>query len=258
MRIGLVQFLNARPLDYGLRQLARTQSKLTLVEDIPSRLVELLLDDKLDAALISSVECLRHKDRLTYIDIVGVCARNRAESLFYIKPITPNTSSDPAAPVERIFADFGSRTTIALLKILYLRNNKILPEIILKDPLEIPDLLGSQDGGLLIGDAAMQFKVSKHSANFSITDLANWWYQKEALPFVFALWAFPRTNPVDSEIFLESYHQGKLHMEEIIASASHLPNPRSYLTQNLHYELGPLEIKSLQRFEKLLKEMPQD
>ncbi|HMY65661.1 MAG TPA: ABC transporter substrate-binding protein, partial [Leptospiraceae bacterium] len=57
MRIGLVKHSNARPLTFGIEK----SGEHSLVYENPSVLKDLLLEGKLDTALISSVECIRNR-----------------------------------------------------------------------------------------------------------------------------------------------------------------------------------------------------
>lgn len=301
MRIGLVRYLNARPLDYGLRQSAanpapagnptqdsrssgadsgtqaaeltgqdntQTGTEFQLIEEIPSRLFQMLSAGELDAALISSVECLRNAERFGYCPSVGVCARDAAYSIVYIRRRDSKTESDPdaasadaarrfARPVRRILADAGSRSSIALLQSLYFRANGVLPSIEIERPEHIARRLGPEDGGLLIGDGALEFLDSRRAADvsdvFETIDLGRWWRESEDLPFVFALWAYPRERPLADELFEQSLAAGEREMDRIIDAAER-DDARRYLTQNLHYRIGPDERRALERFRQRLTE----
>lgn len=283
MRLGLVRYLNARPLDYGLRQLADTlpdagglpptlrdpfvrlaglDGTLELVEEIPSRLYDMLMANELDAALISSVECLRNPDRLGYCSSVGVCAAEAAHSIVYLRRGDCSNSDAPAA---RVFADTGSRSSIALLQSLYFRDHGQLPEIVTAAPEQIPELLERDDAGLLIGDGALRF-LAEHQqdrARFICTDLATWWRQRTGLPFVFALWAYPlhaaSVAAVESldALFEASLHAGEAAFDQIVAAAdpelSRSLDARRYLSENLHYRLGLPERAALAEFRGALQ-----
>lgn len=287
MRIGLVRYLNARPLDYGLRSTVRvptnnpplqaasdereskltgqdTSTELELIEEIPSRLFQMLRDRELDAALISSVECLRNPDLFGYCSTVGVCARREAYSIVYIRRRSPDPAAGVAAldsrnfvtPVRRILADTGSRSSIALLQSLYFRANGVLPIIETRAPETIAEQVGPEDGGLLIGDGALQFLDQLRESSepeFEILDLAQWWSESEGLPFVFALWAYPRNRPVADHIFEASLAAGEQNMDRIVAEARR-SDAEHYLTKNLHYRLGTAERSALQRFHQRLTE----
>ena len=275
MRIGLVRYLNARPLDYGLRSAADLHASgstagdapeilrsffsgagsagLTLIEETPSQLFQMLRAGQLDAALISSVECLRNPDLFGYCPTVGVCARSEVYSIVYIRRRTTGPVHFES-PVRRILADSGSRSSIALLEALYFQANGVLPEIQSEEPDRIVERLGPDEGGLLIGDGALRFldQMRDHpDSTIEHLDLAGWWHRSEQLPFVFALWAYPKSRPVPDAVFEASLTAGENNITAIIAAAGR-SDARRYLTENLHYRLGLSECAALQRFHERL------
>ncbi len=259
MKIGLVSYFNARPLDYGLRLRAEQPgSELELVQETPARLYEALMAGKLDAALISSVEVLRNPQKLGYCDSVGVCAREQVKSILYIRrrgadgSLNPDQGDFTDRIPERVYTDSGSRTSVALLQtLLYEGAGKVVP-VIPTPPEDIPDLLNETSAGLLIGDSAIRFLASPRVDEFHRVDLAAWWSRKEGLPFVFALWAYPLDKPVTHDVFEESLARGREGMDEIIAAAP-FEGAREYLTNILHYRLTDRDRAGLARFKELLR-----
>ena len=249
MRLGLVPYLNARPLDYGFRQRAQADRQLQLLEASPSRLCQDLLSGHLDAALISSVECLRNADRLRYCRAVGVCARDRVDSILYFRR-RPGRVNDPVEG--SVFVDDASRTSIALLELLLKRAFGRVPTFEKRPAAAIARGLGSHDAGLLIGDPALRFAASAQPDEYEIRDLANWWYENEGLPFVFALWAFAPGLDLPDDFFLESLQSGETHIDEI-AAASGLGDAKRYLTETLHYRLDEDDHAALRRFHDALQ-----
>ena len=55
IRLGAVEYLNARPLVYGLER----DPRFTIRYDIPSQCARLLHEDAIDLGLIPSIEYLR-------------------------------------------------------------------------------------------------------------------------------------------------------------------------------------------------------
>ena len=247
MRIGLVNFINARPLDYGLRRNPENQ----IVESFPSKLCQLILAGDLDCALISSVECLRHEDKLDWCKKLAVCSKEAVRSVLYIK----KQGQERDAPIQKLWADSASRSSVALWQCLYFRIHKTLAPLELIPAAQIPESICKESGGLLIGDAALEFSQSKGVSDFALYDLGAWWFAEEALPFVFALWAYPRDRVpiIEDRVFEESFAQGKANLEKIIKN-SHLTDIDSYLQKNIHYQLGDAEHRALERFRKCLEE----
>ncbi|MCS7205363.1 MAG: menaquinone biosynthesis protein [Leptospiraceae bacterium] len=258
LRIGTVKFLNAKPLDYGFLHKEKWQNvsflplyDYQIIEDIPSTLVNMLLEKKIDIGLISSVEVLRNQDLLDYYPHLGVCAHKRVASILFLKQ---EFFFD--RPVKRIYLDISSRSSVALLKVLYYKTFQELPEFIYEHPDRIiKQIQNSPDtAGLIIGDPAIQ--VFLNSYGFFVKDLAEWWYEFTQLPFVFALWSFSKELIFQKEIFQESYELGRQSLEQIIKQS---PFPKEfsfeYLTKILHYQITKKEWESLQLFSKYLMEL---
>ncbi len=246
MKLGLVRFLNARPLDYGFRQ-AALRGEVEIVEDTPARLYEELCAGGLDAALISSVEVLRHPELFGSCRSVGVCASERVDSIVYLR-----AAGFAQQPPRLVLADSGSRSSVALLEILLRRT---FPEAQIEwraaDPSSIPDLVDEDTAGLLIGDSALALRTSGGRSGFVLRDLAEWWFSLEGLPFVFALWAYPRARPLADAFFEESLESGLGHLSEM-ARASHYPDAYAYLANVLHYRINDRDREALRRFHSLL------
>ena len=258
MKLGLVKFLNARPLDHGFRLMSGSDTVLKLTEDTPAELFRLLQLGELDAALISSVEVLRNKDSLAYCKTVGVCADSEVRSILYIKPRSSNSSIESqllSAPL-KIYADNGSRTSISLLKILLYKSLGIRIDIIATPPKEIPSLLlqDADSAGLLIGDSALEFQEVEQSKNFYCKDLGIWWNELTGLPFVFALWAYPKQKLISDRFFEDSLQSGLDHLDEII-SESIYEGTDDYLRNVLHYRLNDRDHEALKLFNSELAKM---
>ncbi len=250
MRLGLVKHLNAHPLDYGFRE----DGVHDLIEDTPARLYAMLAEGELDAALISSVECLRNEHRFGYCDTVGVCCHGALRSILYFEANEAGKEFNLASAPEKIYADSGSRSSVALLQVLYHSSTGILPRLESREPEQIPAavLADRESGGLLIGDAALRFSESPDAPRFLMKDLGQWWKELESLPFVFALWAYPRERPVDHSLFEKSLEAGLKHLPQI-AAESEFSFAEEYITDLLHYRLEKPEWQALRRFRERLQ-----
>lgn len=261
LRIGTVKYLNSKILSYGfylinskltiqndkVKNLSKFQ--YTLIESTPSKLVELLLEEKIDIGLISTVEALKNKDKLSYYPHLGICSFKEVQSILYIKK-----DQHFHIPVKKIYLDISSRTSIALLKILYYKTFQKTPEYVLELPENILKKIDQDSAGLIIGDPAIDLYLKPNS--FYFRDLASWWYEFTNLPFVFGVWSYSKDLEFPTEIFEESYQLGLEHIEEIIES-SHYPKKYTvtYLSKIIYYRISEQEKKSIQLFEKTLKEM---
>jgi chorismate dehydratase len=239
IRIGVVDFLNARPLVHGLDK----ERGVELVRDRPSRLVQSLRKGEVDVALVSSIECFRSPE-LKIVPEIGVCSEGPVKSvkLFLKKPLEQ---------VERVALDAGSRTAAALTKMVFLeflqRPGVAFSEV---EPTLEPSKVDA-DAVLLIGDAALRAKPG----SLEPLDLGWFWSDRTGMPFVYAVWAC-RKAKVDEDVLallLRARDRGLLERSRIAAAAAdELGLPVSgltqYLTRNLRYQLGEREIKGLERF----------
>jgi len=252
IRLGLVRYLNARPLDFAFQVDSPFSANVVCQPDTPARLIEQLLAGKLDAALVSSVECLRNRSTLNYCSSVGVASDNAVQSLLYLRRI----EDDLKAPVKRLYLDTGSRTTVALVKLLYLQDFGKLPECISLDPHLIADKIDSDSAGLIIGDTALSFFYEPRGFHFY--DLVSWWRSRTGLPFVAALWAYPKEKSSLFEaakpnqgLFEQALDYGLQHIEDILKEYGEVYRP--YLTKALHHRLTDADQKALTEFESLLR-----
>lgn len=255
MRFGLISYLNAAPLQYGLRHSPEKclSAACEFEDDIPARLYEGLLSRRFDAALISSVECLRNQG-FQYCTSVGVCGSGRVRSILYIRRKQSISSQDLiySAP-NRLLVDEGSRTSVALLHLLLKRSSGKHVESTPARARDIPDQIQNDEGGLLIGDAALQFWNRPDIENFVWKDLAEWWFDLEKLPFVFALWAYRKTDPISDTVFEKSLELGLENMDTIIRESGRT-DAKSYLTEIIHYKLSDKDREALSVYGERLKE----
>jgi chorismate dehydratase len=225
VRIGVVKHLNARPLTYGIEK----SKEHEVFYENPSVLKDELLKGNLDTALISSVECLKNSSILEYSNVVGVCATGKVRSILFFENL-----HEPQP--KKIFVDWGSRSSVALLQVLFKRNYSFIPEVIPTNPTEIQEKIKIGLGShLLFGDNALlaEYDPNKYKA----IDLAEWWYQDTSLGFCFAFWAYPKTKPISDDLFFFSLEYGLKNLEEIISAEKRFSREmlETYLKQELHY-----------------------
>ena len=245
-RIGAVNYLNSKPLIEGLADLA-TGAELLL--DFPSRLADQLSRGQLDVALIPSIACLGDPN---YEIVSDACVATRGQvlSVKLFGRVAP-------AKIKRLALDAGSRTSVALSRILVGERYAVFPQL---EPLPIEKSLANTtaDAILLIGDRA----IPKPSESFEfIWDLGEEWTRWTGLPFVFAMWATRSGTDLGAveEALGAARDLGERNLEAIgrrEAPLLGLPEQTTidYLTQNLYYRLGAAERQGLQRFYQLAVE----
>jgi chorismate dehydratase len=288
MRIGAVNYLNSKPLVYGLESFA---PEVRLYYDLPSRLADSLAAGRLDVALIPTVEFFRGPG---YSIVSNACVACRGPVLSVALHFRV-----PPAKVRRVALDEGSRTSAALTQILLAELCGIRPEW---ETLPIGSDLDDTDADavLLIGDRAMvtaeplrgvpdpngepctahrvlstEYAVPSaeqmvlHSqeadpgrSNFAlqrdIWDLGEVWCRWTGLPFAFAMWiARPGVDAAEvASVLGEARDKGVRHLAEISAresAAMQIPQELAarYLRDNLYFTLGVRERQGLRRFYQL-------
>jgi chorismate dehydratase len=245
MKIGVVKHLNARPLTYGLEK----NIEHSVLYENPSVLKDELLNNNLDLALISSVECIRNESKLDFSMSTGVCAEKKVRSILFFE-------NKKEANPEVIFVDEGSRSSVALLRILYHEKYKILINTIPLNPNEIQRLILEKKGShLLFGDNALVANWDKDA--YQVYDLAEWWNHTTGLNFIFALWAYPKNFKIDETIFYSSLEFGLQKIEEIISKEIRFSKEMitNYLLNELHYVVTEKDRLGFELFRKKCLEL---
>lgn len=159
-------------------------------------------------------------------------------------------SDVPMDEIKKVYLDYQSRTSIALLKYLMKESWGINPEIIeTKDEVYRKQIKGST-AGLVIGDRAFeQRKISTF-----IYDLGSEWRSITGLPFVFAAWISLKQLPKDFiELFNMANGVGLDHIDEIAAANSfELYDLNKYYRFHLSYLLDDAKRKGMDRFLKAI------
>jgi chorismate dehydratase len=247
LRIASVDYLNALPLVRGLAQVPM-RDLARLMSGTPARCADLLRAGEVDVALIPSIEFLRIPD-LAVLPEMAIASPRHARSVLLFSRL--------AAPeIRSVTLDRSSRTSAALLRILLSRISRHRVEYRESEP-GLPRMLEKADAALLIGDAALQ----ADAGGLKVYDLAAEWHARTGLPFVFAFWA-ARPGVVRPDMiawFLESKRAGLAQRSTIAEEAAKrlglsAQDLSRYLHENLSYDLGAEEIRSLWLFYRLARE----
>ena len=245
IRIGAVSYLNSKPLIETLEQ----SSAGRLILDYPSRLAESLARGELDVALIPSIEIVRSEGSYEIVSDACVAAHGPVRSVKVYFRVPPGS-------VKTLALDEGSRTSAALAQVLLMHKYGVVSETT-PLPLGNPIEQSKADAILLIGDRAM-YPVGEEFE--TVWDLGEQWQEWTGLPFVFAAWA-ARKGISDRVAFAlsQARDRGVENVAAIAARESRLLDLKQnivheYLTQNLHFTLGPAEKSALKLFALLAAE----
>ena len=246
LRIGAVSFVNTVPLIDGLDQ----HPRVLLQRDLPARLADLLEEDRIDVGLIPVVEYLRGVGG----DLVpGICIGTHG-AVRTVKVF----SKDPIEQAVEIAVDRGSRTSVALLRVLLGEMHGTEPDLHICEPR--PDALFTHyDTALVIGDRADEVDTT----GLHVYDLGEMWRDLTGLPFVFAAWVMSeRMSAEDARraeligILTEARDRGFSRLDELAASEARRRrlDPEfflSYWKESVHYTLGEAELAGLAKFAEL-------
>lgn len=241
VRLGAVDYLNARPLVYGLE----LRPEFALQFDPPSKCAALLHEGSIDIGMIPSIEYLRGPEYCAVPDMAIVSEGPVASvSLFTTKPINE---------VRTIAADTSSRTSNALLRVLCRERFGIEPELAPMAPRPL-EMLRRCDAALVIGDAALFF--DHQGAGAGKMDLGEQWTAMTGLPFVWAFWAGrPRALRAGHlEHLAQARDEGVAASDEVAAAycgAERAEIGKRYLRDNIRYDWGPRELEGLRAYYEL-------
>jgi chorismate dehydratase len=243
IRIGAVNYLNTKPLIYELESLA-TEAELIL--DVPSRLADLLAEERLEVALIPVVEYFR-AGSYTIVPDIAIVSHGPVLSVTLFSRV-------PWAGIRRVALDEGSRTSAALTQVLLRRRYGVKAEVI-PLPLEQAAEEIDADAVLLIGDRAMRACLPGFAHAF---DLGQEWQDWTGLPFVYAFWAVREgvdLGPVEDALTQAKCRGlarlGKIAFQEAPGLALDAGFCRRYLTNIIRFDLGPREQAGLEHFYRL-------
>ncbi len=241
VRLGAVEYLNARPLVYGLEQ---STERFSLRFDVPSRCAALLHARDVDLGIIPSIEYLRGGP---YLAVPGVAIGSDG-------PIASVAmfSRRPPADIRTLALDTSSRTSVALLQVLCKHHFRIAPAMrpMLPEP---EDMLRECDAALVIGDRALLF--DHVAAGVEKIDLGEAWTAYSGLPFVYAFWVGHQgaIGADDIDLLVGAGRAGADHPDEVARSyfagipAWVEPGAR-YLRDNVKYGFGERQLAGLTRF----------
>jgi chorismate dehydratase len=197
---------------------------------------------------------------------MGIACRGEVDTvkLFYRGDLGELTS---------VAVDRGSRTSVALLRILLLEQFAIRPDFVEIEPrLDWRPTAGQ--GVLIIGDRCFEYEKElreKAEAGVASYDLGGAWYRMTGLPFVFAVWAVAPGFPAKvraaglaelTDLLIRARDHGLAHLGEIAqreAAAGRLGHGGEatvealdyYFRQSLRYVVQEEELAGLHRFHEL-------
>lgn len=181
MKLGVVAYLNSRPLIEGL-----AATDLHLDFDVPARLSARLQAGEFDAALVPLADVIRSAGGLQVVSDSCIASDGETMTVRVFSQVPPDR-------VQRLWVDLDSHTSVALARILW---HELYHRELTLHPFETRTLFSATtaehdeiEAVLLIGDKV----VDPRRGSFAYeVDLGGAWRQATGLPFVFAVWAARR------------------------------------------------------------------
>jgi len=231
-RIAASSYLNTAPLIWSFTHGSQRDAVDLFTDTAPARCAEMLANGNVDAALVPVIESQRLRD-VEMIPDVCVGSRSAVRSVVLV------TRKNNLKKVERVALDSSSRTSVALVKIIFREFLKFEPEW-QSSPPDLKTMLMKADAALIIGDPAM--KIPRNQ--FLVFDLATLWRDYTGFGFVFAMWMRTTVNSaaLRSIDFAAARDEGLDHLDDIAASyESQLgltrDEIRDYLTRNIAFTM---------------------
>jgi chorismate dehydratase len=250
LRISAISFLNTAPLmwDFEHGDAARD---FDIHYTIPAECAAELAAGRADIGIIPAITYAQIPG-LVILPNIAIAAKEHVRSILLI-------CKKPIEDVRTVATDTSSRTSVALMQILFAKflggQRKLAPH-----PPALKEMLKEHDAALLIGDSALQ--VSLHDSPYHLYDLGREWRKFTGNPFVFAFWAVrfdalqrkPRGLNL-ARTFQRSRDHGLQPENVSVIAREWAPKLglteaeiTTYLTENIHYLLDRENHAGLQLF----------
>lgn len=175
-RIAASSYLNTAPLIWSFVHGSQRDAVELFTDTAPARCAQMLARGEVDAALVPVIEYQQLSD-VSMVADVCVGSKNAVRSVVLV------TRRNNLKKVERVALDESSRTSVALVKIIFREFLGLEPDWHVSPP-DLDAMMRQADAALIIGDPAM--RVSRDQ--YRVFDLATLWHEFTRLGFVFAMW----------------------------------------------------------------------
>jgi len=235
LKIGVVDFLNAYPLWAALEN----KSGIELIRGVPSFLATELFAGRVDAALISSVEHLRHGQGYAFHPALCIAAGHEVRSIRLFVKKRMVGFNQQLSGMNKIYTDIASRSSVAQLQLIL---RELKKEIVLEEVTDVQSklaALGGDESLLTIGDTALK-NIERPSY-----DLQREYNGIFGRGFVYALWVYrdalaKELVPILSEAYAEyTRDQSAWLFKATERFGFGADFTRDYLTNVIQHELTP-------------------
>jgi chorismate dehydratase len=241
IRLSVIPYVNALPLTHYLPQVC---ADAMLTSALPSESLTLLDSGKVDAALVPVADVMDRTD-IHVCEGLGICAHGAVTSVLM-------QSHRPVGTIRTVQLDPASRTSNCLARVLFAFHWQTRPEFVASSE--------RADAEIIIGDRALKAPPTTYTY-----DLSEQWTQMTGLPFVFAVWACHREYQGIERlagILKDSLDRGIKAYQRVAAEAAtrtglSFAACHHYLSECLHYRVGPDEQRAMQAFKRYAQQLSQ-
>ena len=263
LRVSVVRYLNTAPLIWGLER-GPLKERYRLNLTLPSSCADDLATGWAEVGILPSF-AYQAIPGMAVIPGISIASQRKVESVLLV-------SRKPARRAKRVALDASSRTSAALVRVLFARHWGADPKYVEAEP-DLGQMLKENDAALIIGDPALRFMLKAPGtqlgdlANLHVYDLAEEWWRLTRLPFVFAFWAVRQEAVADAGArqrlvrdFQTSRDQGLQHIEEIAHQAAEALRVSGgqlerYLRSSIDYRLDAPHQAGLECFFRFAREL---
>ena len=247
-RIAASSYLNTAPLIWSFIKGSQRDAVQLFTDTAPARCAEMLANGEVDAALVPVIE----SQRISNIEMIpGVCVGSRSA----VRSVVLVTRRNNLKKIERVALDNSSRTSVALVKVIFREFLKVEPQWDTSPP-DLKSMLIHADAALIIGDPAMKIPRDR----LLVFDLATMWHDYTGFGFVFAMWMARResASAVRSIDFAAARDEGLAHLDDIAATYETQlgltrEEIREYLTNNIAFTMDDEMKKGMDLFFELAR-----
>ena len=215
---------------------------IELIEDYPAKIADLLINKEIDLGLIPVAAIPQIPNYKIVSDYcIGTEGEVASVCLF---------SEVPVEKIKKVYLDYQSRSSVALLKWLMKEYWGSNAELIEAKNENFRKEIKDTTAGLVIGDRALeQRKISTF-----IYDLGLEWKKITGLPFVFAAWvSVTELSEQFIDVFNEANALGLKHLDEIIAANPFdLYDLKKYYRLHISYKLDDKKREAMKKFLELI------
>jgi chorismate dehydratase len=254
LRISAISYLNTAPLMWDFEH-GNAGAAFDISYTVPSGCAADLEAGSADIGIIPAA-AYASIPGLAILPGVAIGSRRPVRSILLVSKV-------PLDRIRSVALDTSSLTSVALTKVLFAKWWGVGRTFAAMAP-DVKTMLEEHDAGLVIGDTAL--KVDR--ARYLTYDLAEEWIRLTGKPFVFAFWAVRQAALTNAPpaldlatIFQESRDHGLQagNLQQIAREwAPRLglseDDVKTYLTENIYYDLDPACLSGLQLFYRYAKE----